>query len=127
MIRNHNPNDDVLVTPVRTADAKAVPLSDDAIRLRRLTVDVDLAALTGALGFRPGFKQTRDIKPDIQSNLIAHRSFVLVSFAVFVRFVSLDQNFDGGLRVERPDEVLRLLLAMLVGQFLLKNVPDFVQ
>jgi hypothetical protein len=35
-------------------------------------VDFDLAALTGALGFRSRLEETRDVEPDVQANRVVH-------------------------------------------------------
>ena len=50
----------------------AIALAEGAVRLGVITVDLHLAALAGALGFRPRLIEARDVEPDVQADRIAH-------------------------------------------------------
>src|SRR4051812_9398154 len=50
-------DDDVLVAGKRATDAQSVALTEDAVRFGVLAVHFDLAAFTGALGFRARLEQ----------------------------------------------------------------------
>jgi hypothetical protein len=42
--------------------------AEQAVRLCRLTVDVDLSALAGVLRFGPRPEQARDVQPDVEAH-----------------------------------------------------------
>jgi len=98
-----NPDDDVLMTTERARDADAVAFTDDAMGLRVFGVDLHLATLARALGFRTCLEQTGDIKPNVESNGVVHS----------------DQDFNLRFRPQRGDEQLGLRVAVLLREVLL--------
>ena len=66
MLFEDDADDDVLEAAGAAADAEAIAFAHDAVRFGVLAVDVDLAALAGALGFRARLEQARDVEPDVQ-------------------------------------------------------------
>jgi len=60
-------DDDALSLAQGARDLDDVAFLDFAMRLCRVAVDVDLAALDGALGFGPRLEETRDVEPDIET------------------------------------------------------------
>ncbi len=53
--------------PEGTTDADTVALADIAVRFGAFAVDVNLAALTRALGFRTRLEQAADVEPDVET------------------------------------------------------------
>ena len=100
MLIDHDPDDDVLVAAEAAADADAIALADDAVRLGVLAVDVDLAALARALGFRPRLEQAGDVQPDVEAN----------------RSCASNEDFDLALAFSAFDERCGLLLAILLAR-----------
>jgi len=72
MIVEDDANDDVLVTAEWPADAEPIAFADDPVWFGGLPVDVDLAGLTGAFGFRAGLEQARHVEPDVKPNGVVH-------------------------------------------------------
>ena len=103
MLIQNNPDDDVLVTTERTRDADTVAFTDDAMGLRVFGVDLYLAALARALGFRTCLEQTGDIQPHVESNGVVHS----------------DQDFNLRFRPQRVDEQLGLRVTVLLREVLL--------
>ena len=68
MVVDDDADDDVLVAAEGAADAEPIAFANRAVRFGGLAVDVDLAALAGALGFRSRLEQARDIQPDVETN-----------------------------------------------------------
>ena len=66
-------DDDELFASERAADLDLVAGVKGAVRLGRLAVDGDLAALTGFLRLGPRAKQAGHIQPDVQAQLVDHR------------------------------------------------------
>ena len=63
-------HDDALLPAERPADQQFVAGAEQAIRLRRLTVDVDLSTLAGVLSFGPRPEQARDVQPDVEADVL---------------------------------------------------------
>jgi hypothetical protein len=61
-------HDDALLAAEWPADLQLVAGAEQAVRLRRLTVDVDLSALAGVLRFGTRPEQARDVQPDVEAH-----------------------------------------------------------
>src|SRR5207237_8231760 len=77
-------DDDVLVAAKGTADSDAVAFANEAVGLRVLAVDLDLPALTGALGFRTRLEEACDVQPNVETDRVAHMRISILAFAFSV-------------------------------------------
>ena len=112
MLIDHDADDDVLDAAVAAADADAIAFAEHAVRLGVLAVDLDLAALARALGFRARLEQTRDVEPDVQANRRRSRQIRISILPLVLR------PFDEG---------VGLLLAIHALEVLLELRPHFVE
>src|SRR5215212_9481934 len=64
------------------ADADAIALTENAMRLGVLAVDLDLAPFARALRFRARFEQARDVEPDVEADRVAHMRISIFAFAL---------------------------------------------
>jgi len=62
------PHDHALLAPERATDLDLVPDMQYAMRLRGLTIHVELAALAGFLRLGPRSEQAGDVEPDIEAD-----------------------------------------------------------
>ena len=65
-------HDHVLEAAGAAADADAIALTNLAIRLGMVVVDVHLAAFAGALRLGPRLEQARDVEPDVEAEAVTH-------------------------------------------------------
>ena len=67
---SESPHGHHLLHTVPARDGDVIPGADVAVRLGPMTVDVNLAALTGFLRFGTGVIQAGDVQPDVESELV---------------------------------------------------------
>ena len=64
------PHDDPLPAAQRARDVDHITGLDLAVRLGRLAVEIDLAALAGLLSLRPRAEETGHVEPDVEAQAI---------------------------------------------------------